>query len=158
MLTSNCVINKSENKTRKHWLFSTFFILVFHPLVDLAISAILPHDSLPEKDLADRPVQVIIGMIQAVFLWHCAYRNHGTKLLSFYLVSLPLVFIISMLIPDSGDTGATGASDFCHAYTIVSGLLALTVFFWWLVLSLKMKNVNKAMQKRILTESSKLAE
>lgn len=152
MLTSKCVITKLENKTRKHWLFSTFFFLAFYPLVDLAISSILSLSSISKEALADCSAKVITGIIQAVFLWHCAYRNHGTKLLSFYLVSLPLVLMISIVAPlaDSSDAGTTNTSDSCDAYTITTFLVALSVFFWWLVLSLKMKNVNKAIQKRML--------
>lgn len=151
MLTSKCVTNKSENKTRKYWLVSTFFFLVFFPLVDLAISAILSPIPIPKEVLADCPAKVTIGIIQAIFLWHCAYRNHGTKLLSFYLVAGPLLVMISMVSPLADDT--TTASGSGDAYTITTSLIALFGFFWWFLLSLKMKNVNKAIQARILEKA-----
>lgn len=154
MLTSKCVTTKPENKTRKHWLFSTFFILVFYPLIDLAISAISSVSSIPKEVLADFTVKIITGVIQTIFLWHCAYRNHGTKLLSFYLVALPLLLVISMVVSlaDPGNVDTTTASDSCATYTITASLGALAAFFWWLVLSLKMKNVNKAIQEKMLEE------
>ena len=93
----NKIMNEHENMIRKYWLLSVFFILVVRPLVVLAIPAISSLSPISEKDLAVCPVGVTIGIIQVVFLWHCAYRNQGTKLLSFYLVSLPLWLVISIM-------------------------------------------------------------
>ena len=160
----NKIMNEHENMIRKYWLLSVFFILVVRPLVVLAIPAISSLSPISEKDLAVCPVGVTIGIIQVVFLWHCAYRNQGTKLLSFYLVSLPLWLVISIMeaLTDSGDAGTITASDSSDAVSITTGLISilveLSIFFWWFVLSLKMKDVNKAIKERMLEEKLKTLE
>lgn len=147
------ITNKHEDKTRRRWLFSTFLVLVFLPSLSLAMDAFLPWNS--SEDLGEPIVRLIIGIFQIIFLWHCAYRNQGTKLLSFYVVTLPLLAIISMVTCLLDSSEPCTPTSYEVYITGIAALVELSVLFSWLVLSLKMKDVNKAIQERMSEEKIK---
>lgn len=141
MSESNFVISKSQNKTRKHWLLSTFSLLILYPLVLFAFFAVLSESvAIPKDALIESLIHAFAGIIPMWIIWHCAYRKYGTKFLTFWLVTSPIKALASIVefLKESYDS-----------WTIAYILLDLAFFSWWFIISLKMRTVNKTIQKRL---------
>jgi hypothetical protein len=139
MNASTCVISKSLNKTRKHWLFSTFSFLILYPLA-LALFSFFTDLSeriaISEDALIELLAYAFGGVIPMWMIWHCAYRKHGTRLLTFWLFVSPLQMLGAIV-------------ESCNSRTLIFLLLNLAIFLWRLFMSIKMKAINKMIQERI---------
>jgi hypothetical protein len=127
-------MNESEEKTRKHWLVASFCFLFFYPVASTALVAIIFSKTLTML-LA---WTAVIGLLQLWLIWHCAYKKHGTKLLTFWLFTAPLAQLGSVVIAFKID---------CSAITIGNSIVQIGVFLWWYLLSLKLRKFNKAIQE-----------
>jgi hypothetical protein len=87
-------------------------------------------------------------IISALFFWwiyHCAYKKHGTMLLTFQLIcaAIVLVFFSIMLL------GSIISKNFVNPLTPVFNILHLLnvcLSTWWYILSVKLRKVNKKLQ------------
>lgn len=141
MNSFGCIINKSEEKTRKHWLLSTFCFLVFYPLTLFAFFAILSHWlPIPKNTGIGLIAHAFTGLFSLWIVWHCAYKKYGTRLLTFWLIIIPFKQLASIVevLKETWDL-----------WTIFFLALDIGVFLWWYLLSLKMRKVNKSIQERL---------
>lgn len=140
MNTSNCVINKSEEKVRKHWLFSTWFFFFLYPIALFAFFAVLSEKVyIPEDAIYEQLVYAIAGLIPIWLIWHCAYRKNGIKLLTFWLVVGPIKMLASI---------AEISNEPCNVWVNAFVAINIGLFIWWFLLSLEMRKVNKSIQER----------
>lgn len=136
----SCLISKSEEKTRKHWLLSSVCCFIFHPLAVGALFAVLSIGlSIPEDFFIGVLIEMLGGLFFLLVIWHCAYRKCGTKLLSFYLFGSSAKGLASMA------KNVTEADDGC---LIAFAVLDIVFFVWWCLMSWKLRKVNKSIQGR----------
>ncbi len=150
MSMPSSIANNSENRIRKHWLFSTASLLIFYPLALFAFFSFLStRISISEEALIEPLAYAIAGLIPLWLIWHCAYRKHGTKLLSFWMVVSPIKMLASIV-------GCL--KEPCNLWVIAFILLDVAIFLWWWLLSFKMKAVNKTIQERLSPRDSELKQ
>jgi hypothetical protein len=135
------ITNYSENRIRKHWLLSTACFLIFYPLALFAFVYFLStRISIPEDALIEPLAHTLVGLFSMWLIWHCAYKKHGTKLLSLWMVVSPLKMLASVV---------ECLKEACNIWMITLFLIEISIFLWWWLLSFKMKAVNKAIQGRL---------
>ncbi len=138
-MSSACTINKSEEKTHKYWLFSSLCMLVLFPLIVLGFMVTLSKQiDIPESVLYECLIYVILGILSLWLIWYCAYKNPGTRLLTFWLFTSPIKRItqIGQELSESSDV-----------LIIIPLIIESGIFLWWYLLSLKLRKINKARQK-----------
>jgi hypothetical protein len=145
LIENSVYYNKIEGKNRKYWLFSSFCVFLFLPINWLFI-AIASSEGIKSSDLYSSlgcGIFVLIAVqvsIQLYAIWYCAYKKHGTKLLTCLLVLLPISrFAAWSVIPR-------------EPLIIVVTLIDVVICAWWFVLSLRIRKINKKIQTiRILS-------
>jgi hypothetical protein len=146
MSIPSSVTNSSENRIRKHWLLSTASLLVFYPIALLAFASIMSmRISISEYTFIRLFAGVLAGLTRLWLIWHCAYKKHGTKLLSFWMVVGPLQMIRAIVESLKGP---------CGAWDIVFVLIETLLFMWWWLFSFKMKTANETIQERLSLRNS----
>jgi len=141
MSLSSRVMNKSEEKIRKHWLFSTISLLILYPIALFAFLAALSEGvHIPEDALIEPLAYAFTGLFSLWLIWHCAYRKYGTGMLGFWLIVSPFKQLASIV---------EALKEPCNGWTIAFIALGIGVFLWWYLLSLKMRKVNKSIQSRL---------
>lgn len=134
------VLSTYEKKTRKLWLFFTFFTPIFY-MVFLAIPLLFtPLDQQTVKAVWQ---SIFFVFIQSVAFWQCAYVKFGTKLITWNLVLSPLVFggiiyVIKEMIIGSGYNFST--------MIFIFGMLS---YAGWLYMTVKIRKLNKEIQNLI---------
>jgi hypothetical protein len=137
----NCVINKSEAKTRKRWLFSTFCFFILYPLALFALFAILSNwIHLSEDALIEPLVYAIVVLFQMWIIWHCSYKKYGTRLLTLWLVVSPFRHLMSIV---------EILKETSNIWSIGFIVIDVGFFLWWYLLSLQIRKINKTVQERI---------
>lgn len=141
MSMPSSVTNNSENRIRKHWLLSIASFLVFYPIALFAFLSVMSMSiSIPEDTLIEPLAYALAGSFSLWLIWHCAYKKHGTKLLSLWMVISPLKMLASIV---------EYLKEPCNAWVISIVLIEISIFLWWWLLSFKMKAVNKTIQERL---------
>jgi hypothetical protein len=141
MNSSDCVINRSEEKKRKHWLFAISCFLVLCPLALLAFFAILSHwVPIPDDAFIEPLAYVIVGLFSFWLFWHCAYKKYGTKLLTCWLIISPFKTLSSIM---------ECLKEPSELWVIALILLNLSIFLWCFSMSIKMRALNKTVQERL---------
>lgn len=150
MSIPSSVTNNFENKIRKHWLLSIASFLVFYPIALFAfLSFMSMRISIPENALIEPLAHALVGSFSLWLIWHCAYKKHGTKLLSFWMVVSPIRMLASIV---------GFLKESCNAWVVAFVLIEISIFLWWWLLSFKMKAVNKAIQERMFPKNSGLKQ
>lgn len=148
MNSSDCAIDKSEIRVRQHWLLSTLCLLVICPIVLYALMTVIFYQQMHIADvLFELGIQIFAGVITTLVIWHCAYRKYGSKLLNCWLVVRSLSMVASI-----GDSLRTSDS----IWTLVFLAIEIAFFMWWFILSIQIKIVNEAIQKRLSLKSNEL--
>lgn len=141
MSMPSSVTNDCENRIRKHWLLSAASFLIFYPLALFAfLSFMSTRISIPEGALIEPLAHALAGSFALGLIWHCAYKKHGTKLLSLWMVVSPIKMLASI---------AECLKESCNIWVISLVLIEISIFLWWWLLSFKMKAVNKTIQGRL---------
>lgn len=150
MSISSSVTNNFENRIRKHWLLSIASFLVLYPIVLFAFfSFISIRILIPEDVLTELLAHAFAGLFALWLIWHCAYKKHGTKLLSLWMVLSPINMLVSIM---------ESLKESCNALVLTFVLIDISIFLWWWLLSFKLKAVNKAIQERLLPKHSRLKQ
>jgi hypothetical protein len=135
------LITEQQRKNRKNWLIAGLANLVLYPILSYVFSAVFygTAESLGVK-FYEFLGFILVGMIPFVILWHCAYKNPGTKLLTWGLVLGAIRFIPESVKELKEVTDAWGLGVF---------VLGAAVYVWWYFFSLKLRadNVNIKAQK-----------
>lgn len=144
MHPSDYVMSDSERKTRKRWLLSLFCCTALCPLILLALFAVLSFwFPFARHALIERSVGACTSLITMWVMWHCAYKKHGTKLLTFWLMILPLFGIKGM---------GTIFPEVVNKNYPISMLcimpLDIGLCIWCFLLSLNVWKINKAVRER----------
>lgn len=141
MSVSSSVTNNCENRIRKHWLFSIASFLVFYPIGLFAfLSFMSMRISIPEDALIEPLAHALAGSFALWLIWHCAYKKHGTKLLSLWMVVSPIKMLASIV---------ECLKETCNAWVVALVVVEISVFLWWWLLGFKMRAVNRAIQNRL---------
>ena len=133
--------NDQEKKIRKHWIISTFIIIIGFPLIGLLISIFLRDVSIAKESRS----LIFSGMVSFWLISHCAYKKHGTKLLTWWLIIIPIQLLLG-IINDIKQEGLI--------VTLLTLIIELPFYLWWIKKSLELKKVNimcnKAINKRLM--------
>ena len=91
-----------------------------------------------ESVLYECLIYVTFGILSLWLIWYCAYKNPGTRLLTFWLVMSPIKRITNIGQKLSEPSGVL---------IIIALVIENGIFLWWYLLSLKLRKINKARQK-----------
>ncbi len=130
---SENTLNTEDQKLRKKWLITTFFLFVVPPLLYLLLSLALANSNSP-----DEPQEATIDLCAkaATFgiFYFFTYKRFGNKFLTFVLV----VTLISMI------------KDLVSGWRLLEGLVEVTLYalyiglyVFWFKLSLRVCKANK---------------
>lgn len=122
---------EQENKTRRYWIFVTFINTVFISLLGMIFS--LFSKGLQELYSLQFYVQVMTNIPVFALYYYFTYLKHGTRLLTFSLVVAILAFPLSI--------GVTIFYGSIQMYVVE--VLTLPLSIWWLVLSVRLRKINK---------------
>jgi hypothetical protein len=142
------IFDKNEQKIRRHWLIATLCIYLGLPITWFSLVFLIADMSQPMT--ASGALQLLImllipSLIITLLIWafyHCAYKKHGTRFLTFCL-------LVSLLISARQlyKIFLMGSIDF---YELVAFLVNLPLFLWWVITSFKLRSLNKKLQMRAL--------
>lgn len=121
---------EKEKKIRRNWLAATYLLYIGVPILCLLL-LLLFGTITPE----------FIGETSAVFIgfwwiYHCAYKKHGTALLTFALISAPIYFVRD-IIPMFTKGGPL---------FICIALFFTIIEVWYFVASLRLRKVNARLE------------
>lgn len=80
------------------------------------------------------------GLIWFWVGYHCAYKYRGTKWLTFWLVTSPILFLIDLAYNVKEAQDMLGVEFTLY---VVLNVASTVVFGWWYSMSLKMRRLNK---------------
>jgi hypothetical protein len=139
-------VSKDANKIRRQWLIATICILVVYPIGLLATFALFSiWVSFPEGTLARLAISAAPQAFWMAVIWHCAYRRHGTGLLTFCIAMLP-IRILALLIITVFHFGV---------WTVGELIINLALVGWWFAVSLRLRRLNLQLQKVMKAAISK---
>lgn len=135
-----CTLDQKEEKIRRNWLLITVFYFLFFPSSCFVFSAGL----LLSKSQMYRAVNdalssfFIFGFIFLWPIWHCAYKKHGTMLLTCCLASIP--YQLCSFVLTSCVCKCSSEDDFwlLVVYSVM--------YILWCISSIRLKKINKKIQ------------
>lgn len=131
--------NKIEEKDRKHWLFLTYCYFVILPIFLSVFFAIQSQFFQISKDVPYKFLEYAgSGLIQLWMIWYCAYRKHGTKLLTLWMMFGSMRTLLSTLKLLDGSSN--------NPWIVGATFLDILIYVWWHILSLRMRKINKRIQ------------
>ena len=134
----NDTFEKSLVKTRQKWLISTVVYFFLYPVSVFTVFYLLSiQHPFPRQSLLASLGITIAGLVMVWALYECAYKKHGTKLLSFCLLAGQTFVLVRNihLLSHPFDLWATLAL-----------VVEFSLYIWWRILSLKLKHYNKLVQ------------
>lgn len=90
-MTERSIMDQKEEKIRRNWLLITIFYFLVFPLGSFVLSGslLLSKDQMYEAVRYVWSGFVIFGFIFLSIFCYCAYKKHGTRLLTYCVVSIP---------------------------------------------------------------------
>lgn len=150
MINNQAILTKvtQEEKGRKIWLA----VLIGQFLLNILLTSFMLFNFDNFKETPSFPknislffavnLMVVFFTISLIFnyaLYHCAYKNHGTKLLTFTLVIMVLNIIFDIF---NWFSNSTPSNAFISLRTTINCVLDV----WWFILSIDLRRINKAIQ------------
>ncbi len=120
---------KQEKKIRKHWLISTFILVIGFPLIGLIFSVFLRDVSIARESLS----LLFAGLFGFWFIYHCTYKKPGIKLLTWWLIITPIRLLLG-IINDAKQEGLI--------ITLLALIIEIPFYIWWFKKSLELKKIN----------------
>src|ERR1700722_6352672 len=132
MAKDKLVISKNAAKVRKHWLIATCFqFLILAPFLCILKLLFIPMESSAKTELVGETIgYALTSFISFYIVYYCAYKKFGTGWLTFSLI-FGLISLIAQLLLTLTDSSYIG---FAMAN------------IWWLLISLKLRKANIAIQ------------
>jgi len=126
-------------KDRKQWLIATIVFFILYPLLVLVFLAIFPEQRTPTYvDVWYVPLAYTLTNLTLLWIiWHFAYKNQGTALLTCWLIWGPIRVLLST-------TGLFKES--WTPWVFIENVLDLSIYAWWYILSLRLRRMNKKKQ------------
>lgn len=133
------LLGKSEQKTRKHWLYLTIAHSCYIPVACLIIVIMGILQQGCAVFLLGIPL--LMGFLVAIPLgmfWHCAYKNPGTRLLTFSIVMGPIRLLLSL----------GNFTRIIYPIEIPCALFEICFYLYWYVMTIKVRKINKTIQEQ----------
>ena len=149
---------RHEEKVRKRWLLSLFFIQIssfFSLLLPwLAASEELRPYVLSETGNTEVGIllPIIFSFLSFLISYHCAYRKRGTILLMLSIVLLPLQVLGTVLLPLKVEAGSSIKNFDSLSFSFIDcGVLLFLVgiLFWFWVNCIRLRSVNAFRKSQI---------
>lgn len=125
------LISSQQEKIRKHWLICAISTCLVYPLVDFAWELFTQGMPTSSAELYFHLINQTLGLIIFALYFHCAYKKHGTRLLTWTLM-LGVASLFTL-------TNLGGKFS-------LNLILPLCINAWWYLMSLKLRRVNKEIQ------------
>ena len=138
MQTITEIMNNKERKTRKRWLMVNICLmslLAFNIIVNVLTDAPEAAFYLP-----------ISRMLVLFSLWYCAYKEHGNKFLTFWLI-LGIFGILREIVEI--------AHQPIDIVSVIDWIITVSLSIWFYVLSWKLRAINKKIKTPKQSESSR---
>ncbi len=137
-------MNENEVITRKQWLT----VLIASGVLNLCYFASQTPGNPAYSQFPEWVSYLILAinglslLLFSYIFYRCIYRKPGTKLLMFILITAPIAMFAAILGYISGKVPLP-SNTWLWAHTLVSNVLGV----WWYILNLKMRRINKKLQK-----------
>ncbi len=136
--------NAEENKLRRQWLIIACSYFILYPLL---ISLCLFLDSCSYSYMvgycysySEYSIYIFFGLVQLGMLYHFAYKNNGTKLLSWSIYGS-----IGQIFRSTTTNYSALSRETKYALTVVA-LFDFVIVIPWIVVAIRLRRRNKAMQ------------
>ena len=140
------IITAKEKRVRKHWIISLWTVTIIHAL-SLSINFYLT--AVENGVVVEAPSVAIILLGSAVIAsihfmisYHCAYKERGTKWLTWTLVTLPLGLLSGLSRGGLPLVELSGAEIFALLFAI-----GVSAYYW--INCLQLREVNSARKKTL---------
>jgi len=135
--TQSNLFSKEENSLRKHWLWAHAWNSV---LLCLGFACVLMGTG--QSEIATFG---LLGLaLNLVMFWlgyHCAYKKHGIRLLTFWLTASAIFRLQSW---------TKGANEGLEGVFLWFTAMEIVIFVWWFCVAFQLRKINKKiLQKKI---------